>query len=85
MHHALQNKQTAGFLSAHVYAGFEPRGGHREEVTERRSPRGAHFGWTFLEWPYEDDNVRVRAEADSYLIGNGKIVAQTIHYTVEQK
>jgi hypothetical protein len=23
--------------------------------------------------------------ADSYLIENGKIVAQTIHYTVEQK
>jgi hypothetical protein len=39
----------------------------------------------FLEWAYEDDNVRVRDGADSYLIENGKIVAQTIHYTVEQK
>jgi hypothetical protein len=38
-----------------------------------------------LEWAYEDENVRVRDWADSYLIGNGKIVAQTIHYTVEQK
>jgi hypothetical protein len=27
----------------------------------------------------------VRDGADSYLIENGKIVAQTIHYTVEQK
>jgi hypothetical protein len=26
----------------------------------------------------------VRDRADSYLIENGKIVAQTIHYTVEQ-
>jgi hypothetical protein len=39
----------------------------------------------FLEWAYEDDKVRVRDGADSYLIENGKIVAQTIYYTVEQK
>jgi hypothetical protein len=39
----------------------------------------------FLEWAYEDDKVRVRDGADSYLIEGGKIVAQTIHYTVEQK
>jgi SnoaL-like domain len=39
----------------------------------------------FLEWAYEDANVRVRDGVDSYLIENGKIVAQTIHYTVEQK
>ena len=32
-----------------------------------------------------DDKVRVRDGADSYLIENGKIVVQTIHYTVEQK
>ena len=39
----------------------------------------------FLEWSYEDANVRVKDGADSYLIEDGKIVAQTIHYTVEQK
>jgi SnoaL-like domain len=39
----------------------------------------------FLEWAYEDASVRVRDGADSYLIEEGKIVAQTIHYTVEQK
>ena len=39
----------------------------------------------FLEWAYEDAYVRVRDGADSYLIEDGKIVAQTIHYTVEQK
>jgi len=39
----------------------------------------------FLEWAYEDANVRVRDGADSYLIEEGKIVAQTIHYTVEQR
>jgi SnoaL-like domain len=39
----------------------------------------------FLEWAYEDASVRVRDGADSYLIEGGKIVAQTIHYTVEQK
>jgi hypothetical protein len=39
----------------------------------------------FLEWAYEDDQVRVRDGADSYLIEGDKIVAQTIHYTLEQK
>jgi hypothetical protein len=39
----------------------------------------------FLEWTYEDGVSRVRDGADSYLIENGKIVAQTIHYTVERK
>ena len=60
-----------------------------EELPEHRS-----FEYTyrvvegrigFLEWAYEDANVRVRDGADSYLIEEGKIVAQTIHYTVEQK
>lgn len=37
----------------------------------------------FLEWTYEDDHVRIRDGVDSYLIEDGKIVAQTIHYTVE--
>lgn len=38
-----------------------------------------------LEWTYEDAEVRVRDGVDSYLIEDGKIVAQTIHYTVETK
>jgi hypothetical protein len=60
-----------------------------EELPERRSfeytYRAVEGRMAFLEWAYEDDNVRVRDGADSYLIENGKIVAQTIHYTVEQK
>ncbi|MGA8208820.1 MAG: nuclear transport factor 2 family protein [Nocardioidaceae bacterium] len=38
-----------------------------------------------LEWKYEDALARVQDGADSYLIEGGKIVAQTIHYTVESK
>ena len=39
-----------------------------------------------MEQAYEDASVRVEDGADSYyLIEGGKIVAQTIHYTVEQK
>jgi hypothetical protein len=38
-----------------------------------------------LEWIYEDSKVRVRDGVDSYLIEDGKIVGQTIHYTVETK
>jgi hypothetical protein len=39
----------------------------------------------FLEWAYEDAHVTVSDGADSYLIEDGKIVAQTIHYTVVSK
>jgi SnoaL-like domain len=38
-----------------------------------------------LEWTYEDSTVRVRDGVDSYLIEDGKIVAQTIHYTLEKR
>ena len=38
-----------------------------------------------LEWAYEDSTVLVRDGVDSYLIEGGKIVAQTIHYTLEVK
>ena len=38
-----------------------------------------------LEWGYEDSTVLVRDGVDSYLIEGGKIVAQTIHYTLEVK
>ena len=38
-----------------------------------------------LEWTYADSTVRVRDGVDSYLIEDGKIVAQTIHYTLEKR
>jgi hypothetical protein len=38
-----------------------------------------------LEWAYEDSRTRIRDGVDSYVIENAKIVAQTIHYTVEDK
>lgn len=39
----------------------------------------------FLEWTSEAEHARVRDGADSFVIENGWIVAQTIHYTVEEK
>ncbi|MGE5112010.1 MAG: hypothetical protein ACM3JB_14200 [Acidobacteriaceae bacterium] len=39
----------------------------------------------FLEWTSEAAHARVRDGADSFVIENGWIVAQTIHYTVEAK
>jgi hypothetical protein len=56
--------------------------------------RGAPYTYTnrliegrmaFLEWTAEAKDVRVRDGADSFLIEDGRIVAQTIHYTVETK
>lgn len=39
----------------------------------------------FLEWSAESEKAWVEDGADSYLIRDGKIIAQTIHYTVKQK
>jgi hypothetical protein len=60
-----------------------------EELPERRAFEYTYTSvegkMAFLEWTYEDSHARVRDGADSYLIEDGKIVAQTIHYTVEAK
>jgi hypothetical protein len=60
-----------------------------EELPEHRAFEYTYIAvegrMAFLEWAYEDASVRVRDGADSYLIEGGKIVAQTIHYTVEKK
>jgi hypothetical protein len=37
----------------------------------------------FLEWTVDEGPFRIRDGADSYLVENGKIRMQTIHYTVE--
>ena len=67
------------------------------ELAQMRSdelPEHAAFDYTYvaaegpvglLEWTYEDSTVRVRDGVDSYVIENGKIVAQTIHYTLEPR
>jgi hypothetical protein len=39
----------------------------------------------FLEWTAEAEHTRVRDGADSFVIEDGWIVAQTIHYTVEDR
>lgn len=42
-----------------------------------------HGDVAFLEWTADGPTARVRDGADSYVIRDGRIVAQTIHYTVE--
>jgi hypothetical protein len=60
-----------------------------EELPEQRASeytsKVAEGRMALLEWAYEDAHVRVVDGADSYLIEDGKIVAQTIHYTVAHK
>jgi hypothetical protein len=38
----------------------------------------------FLEWTAHPDGARVEDGADSFLVRDGLIVAQTIHYTVDR-
>jgi len=58
-----------------------------EELPEHRAFQytfiAAEGRMGFLEWTYEDRSVRVRDGVDSYLIEDGRIVSQTIHYTLE--
>lgn len=42
-----------------------------------------HHHLAFLEWTAEGPTARVKDGADSFVIRDGRIVAQTIHYTVE--
>ncbi len=37
----------------------------------------------FLEWTARADNAKVEDGADSFVIRDGRIVAQTIHYTIK--
>lgn len=39
----------------------------------------------FLEWTATSEHAEVRDGADSYVVRDGRIVAQTIHYTVEPR
>ena len=74
---------------------FRGRDGVRElaRLLENELPR-APYVYTnrltegrvaFLEWTAESERARVRDGADSFVIEDGWIVAQTIHYTVEAK
>lgn len=61
------------------------------ELLDAQLP-GAKFEYTtkvlrgevaFLEWTADAEGARVRDGADSFVIRDGRIVAQTLHYTVE--
>ncbi len=61
------------------------------ELLDAQLP-GASFDYTtvlvheemaFLEWTAHGPTAQVRDGADSFLIRDGRIVVQTIHYTVE--
>jgi hypothetical protein len=39
----------------------------------------------FLEWTAQSDKAMVKDGADSFVIRDGRIIAQTIHYTVEPR
>ena len=57
----------------------------REEIPNARfeyRTRLVEGELAFLEWEARGDGAQVQDGADSYLIRDGRIVAQTIHYTV---
>lgn len=75
------------------YGVFHGHDGVRQssEILGRDVPNGSYTYTTkldademaFLEWTAEADGVRVLDGVDSFLIRDGKIIVQTIHYRVE--
>ena len=60
----------------------------KEEVPDANFHYGTRLAegeMAFLEWTAEGHGVRVDDGADSFLIRGGRIVAQTIHYTVGRR
>ena len=64
----------------------------RRELT--REFEGAHYDYVtrlvdgdsaFLEWQARTDAIEVDDGADSFVIRDGRIVAQTIHYTLKHR
>jgi hypothetical protein len=61
------------------------------ELLEHQIPDGrfeyttvlVHGDVAFLEWTAHGPTARVRDGVDSFVVRNGKIAVQTIHYTVE--
>ena len=45
-------------------------------------PKQVHGEMAFLEWQAESEGARVLDGTDSYLIRDGRIRVQTIHYTL---
>ncbi len=55
------------------------------DVTFEYRTRVVEGEFAFLEWTADSPRAEVRDGADSYVARDGRIVAQTIHYTVEPK
>lgn len=73
-----------------IYYGFD--GLNQLNQLLMQALPGAHFDYynrlvsgemAFLEWGTQTEKSQVKDGADSYLIRNGRIIAQTIHYTVQ--
>jgi hypothetical protein len=62
-----------------------PAGSASRARTSPGRPAAALARMGFLEWTHQDSTVPVRAGVDSYLIEDGKIVAQTIHCTLQKR
>ena len=78
------------FIAEGIYRGHDGVRALAERL--RGELPGAGFVYTtvliegdvgFLEWTGDGDGARVRDGVDTFVVGEGKIVAQTIHYTVE--
>lgn len=57
--------------------GLQLPGAHFDYVT-----RVTHGEYAFLEWKATSDRFRINNGADSFVIRNGRIHMQTIHYTL---
>ena len=91
----IQRNVSPDIVASNVEAFSEATQGVRElaRLLERELP-GAPYVYTnrlvegrvaFLEWTAQAEHARVSDGADLFLIEDGWIVAQTIHYTVDER
>ena len=85
-------EDVAMLVAQGVYRGHDgARSLHRRlhddlpNPTFRYTTRVVNGEVALLEWTAEADGARVDDGADSFLIRDGRIVAQTIHYTVRRR
>ena len=85
-----ENYDTACVLiaSSGVYRGHEGVRAHCGHLYGRMPSarwrydiKRVHGKYALLEWTAHDDGAAIEDGSDSFVIENGKIVAQTVHYT----
>jgi hypothetical protein len=87
--HANYAESCVLIASSGVYRGHEGMRAHCKLLYARLPAAHWHYAvkqvegkYALLEWSAHDETGAIDDGSDSFVVENGKIVAQTVHYTV---